>query len=48
MPKITPKGLPLDLNTLPDYLRRLDYQTALVGKWHLGVQKPYHPQSTRL
>ena len=43
MPKITPKGLPLDLNTLPDYLRRLDYQTALVGKWHLGVQKPYHP-----
>ena len=23
MPKITPKGLPLDLNTLPDYLRRL-------------------------
>ena len=43
MPKITPKGLPLALNTLPDYLRRLDYQTALVGKWHLGVKKPYHP-----
>jgi arylsulfatase A-like enzyme len=43
MPKITPKGLPLALNTLPDYLRQLDYQTALVGKWHLGVKKPYHP-----
>ena len=43
MPKITPTGLPLELNTLPDYLRRLAYQTALVGKWHLGVKKPYHP-----
>ena len=37
------KGLPLALNTLPDYLRQLDYQTALVGKWHLGVKKLYHP-----
>ena len=43
MPKIAPKGLPLELNTLPDYLRQLDYQTALVGKWHLGVKRPYHP-----
>jgi arylsulfatase A-like enzyme len=43
LPKIAPKGLPVELNTLPDYLRRLDYQTALVGKWHLGVKKPYHP-----
>ncbi len=43
MQKIAPKGLPLELNTLPDYLRLLDYQTALVGKWHLGVKRPYHP-----
>ena len=43
MQKIAPKGLPLELNTLPDYLRQLDYQTALVGKWHLGVKRPYHP-----
>ncbi|MGI9439116.1 MAG: sulfatase-like hydrolase/transferase, partial [Parvibaculales bacterium] len=43
MPKITPTGLPLELKTLPQYLQQLDYQTALVGKWHLGVKKPYHP-----
>lgn len=43
MPKITPTGLPLELNTLADYLKQLDYKTALVGKWHLGVRRPYHP-----
>ena len=43
MPKITPTGLPLQLKTLPQYLQQLNYQTALVGKWHLGVKKPYHP-----
>lgn len=43
MPKITPTGLPLVLDTLPEYLRQLNYQTHLVGKWHLGVKRPYQP-----
>ncbi len=32
----SPQGLPAELVTLPELLHRADYQTALVGKWHLG------------
>lgn len=28
---------------LPDYLRRRSYHTALVGKWHLGLEAPNLP-----
>lgn len=37
-------GLPAAAVTWPEVLRQLGYATALIGKWHLGVQKQYHPR----
>lgn len=34
-----PKGLDLELQLLPERLKKLGYQTHLVGKWHLGLCK---------
>ena len=32
-----------DAVTLPSVLKQKDYQTALIGKWHLGLQPENHP-----
>ncbi|XP_076645892.1 arylsulfatase B [Halictus rubicundus] len=37
-----PRGLPLDIKILPEYLRGLGYTTKLIGKWHLGFHTPQY------
>ena len=36
-------GLNLDERTLADELAAVGYDTALVGKWHLGIPEAYRP-----
>ncbi|XP_066603644.1 arylsulfatase B-like isoform X2 [Prorops nasuta] len=37
-----PKGLPLNVKVLPEYLRGLGYTTKLIGKWHVGYHTAQH------
>lgn len=32
-----------DVKTLPSHLKEVGYDTALIGKWHLGLEKPDRP-----
>ncbi|MBN2814152.1 MAG: sulfatase-like hydrolase/transferase [Bacteroidales bacterium] len=36
-------GLPVAFNTLPSLLSKKGYNTALIGKWHLGDGEQYSP-----
>lgn len=37
-----PKGIPLNVTLMPEYLRRLGYVTRLVGKWDVGYYTDAH------
>jgi arylsulfatase A-like enzyme len=37
-------GLPVSQTTFANYFRNAGYVTGLVGKWHLGSAKQFHPQ----
>ena len=40
------KGLPLSEKIMPQYFKKMGYQTNLVGKWHLGrFKKEYWPNN---
>ncbi|MCP4752279.1 MAG: arylsulfatase [Proteobacteria bacterium] len=44
--KNNPSGLPLSVDIMPQYFKKAGYQTALVGKWHLGrFAEEYWPQN---
>ncbi|GBN68398.1 Arylsulfatase J [Araneus ventricosus] len=37
-------GLPLNETTMPQHFKKFDYETHMIGKWHLGYQtKKYTP-----
>jgi arylsulfatase A-like enzyme len=36
-------GLSLDETTMAERFHKLGYATCAIGKWHLGVKRPYHP-----
>ncbi|RAV28587.1 arylsulfatase [Sinomicrobium soli] len=39
------KTLPDSIVTLPQALKKADYQTALIGKWHLGLKPENGPEA---
>ena len=44
-PKDSTMGLPLTEQTLPDVLRKANYKTKAIGKWHLGAHESLIPES---
>lgn len=46
-PSIDPKnpisGLPVEEETMAQVLRKANYKSAIVGKWHMGTNPVFHP-----
>ncbi len=38
-------GLPVEYSTLPRELKKAGYNTAIVGKWHLGYEEKFRPHN---
>lgn len=38
-------GIPHDIPMIQELLKKVGYQTAIVGKWHLGVRPQFHPNN---
>ena len=36
-------GLPVEEETIAQVLRKADYKSAIVGKWHMGTHPVFHP-----
>ena len=36
-------GLPVEEETMAQVLRKADYKSAIVGKWHMGTNAVFHP-----
>ena len=36
-------GLPIEEETIAEVLRKADYKSAIIGKWHMGTHPVFHP-----
>ena len=43
--RIDGPGIPASESTLAELLKRADYATSMTGKWHLGFDSQYHPNT---
>ena len=42
---INQRGLDPYVNTIGDYLKKMGYQTSVIGKWHMGTHPKFKPEN---
>ena len=42
---INQRGLDPYVNTIGDYLKKMGYQTSVIGKWHMGTHSKFSPEN---
>ncbi len=42
---INQRGLDPYVNTIGDYLKKMGYQTSVIGKWHMGTHPKFSPKN---
>jgi arylsulfatase A-like enzyme len=40
---VNQRGLDPYVNTIGDYLKKMGYQTSVIGKWHMGTHPKFNP-----